>query len=131
MTVLTLLCCGPAPGNAPAQRWGRTCSPASGACSTEKLAGWFFKPSCSFFCLKYCCSGMHPPASWDRPGKNVVFTVFLPFQTHLGLCWVTAWEVCSFPCPVTCASLLINMKSWQGDRTAMGMFLLLSSATPY
>lgn len=87
--MLTLLCCGTAPRNAPAKRQEGHALPAP-----EGLVGkWYrkagklvFKPGSSFFFLKHCIDQMHSPAGWDRLGINVVFIVLLPFQTYLVLC---------------------------------------------
>lgn len=64
---------------------------------------------------------MHLPAGWDRLGINVVFIVFLPFQTDLGLCAVpqlgesilSLTQSCAFAIP-KCNMLV----SWQAEEWA-------------
>ena len=87
---------------------GGMCCPAPEGLVGErhrKAGKLVFKPGSSSVFLKRCIDQTHPPAGRDRLSVNVVFVVFLPLQTRLALCCVTAWKGHSFPDPVTCAAL--------------------------
>lgn len=88
MIVLTLLCCGSAPRNTPAERREGHATAAEGLVGEQhRRAGKLvLKPSSSLFLLKCCIGQMHLPAGWDRLTVDVVFIVFWPFQARLALC---------------------------------------------